>query len=103
SSREGQADSSSAGSRGPSESGALVAPPGVSPPARGFWALMRRREVWAICVAQYCQSWGMYGLLNWLPTFFKDFYHIEIADLGAYTLAPYVVQGGLGLVSGILA
>ncbi|GFH07027.1 MFS domain-containing protein, partial [Haematococcus lacustris] len=61
------------------------------------------REVWAICVAQYCQSWGMYGLLNWLPTFFKDFYHIEIADLGAYTLAPYVVQGGLGLVSGILA
>ncbi len=38
---------------------------------RGFWALMRRREVWAICAAQYCQSWGMYGLLNWLPTFFK--------------------------------
>jgi ACS family sodium-dependent inorganic phosphate cotransporter len=37
----------------------------------GFWGLMRRKEVWAICAAQYCQSWGMYGLLNWLPTFFK--------------------------------
>ncbi len=38
---------------------------------RGLWALMRRREVWAICVAQYCQSWGMYGLLSWLPSFFQ--------------------------------
>ncbi len=38
---------------------------------RGFWALLRRKEVWAICAAQYTQSWGMYGLLNWLPTFFK--------------------------------
>ncbi|KAJ9521589.1 hypothetical protein QJQ45_008921 [Haematococcus lacustris] len=76
---------------------------GVPPAARGFWALMQRREVWAICVAQYCQSWGMYGLLNWLPTFFKDFYQVEISDLGAYTLAPYVVQGGLGLVSGLIA
>ena len=45
----------------------------------------------------------MYGLLNWLPTFFNDFYHVEIADLGAYTLLPYIVQGGLGAASGILA
>lgn len=70
---------------------------------RGFWGLMRRKEVWAICAAQYTGSWGMYGLLNWLPTFFKDYYHIEIADLAAYTLAPYLVQGGLGLMSGVIA
>lgn len=37
-----------------------------------FWALTKRREVWAICVAQYCQSWGMYTLLNWLPSFFTE-------------------------------
>jgi MFS family permease len=39
---------------------------------RAFWGLAKRREVWAICVAQYCQSWGMYALLNWLPTFFSE-------------------------------
>jgi cyanate permease len=39
---------------------------------RAFWALVQRREVWAICVAQYCQSWGMYTLFNWLPTFFNE-------------------------------
>eukprot|EP00200_Dunaliella_tertiolecta_P010630 CAMPEP_0202374722 /NCGR_PEP_ID=MMETSP1127-20130417/5492_1 /ASSEMBLY_ACC=CAM_ASM_000462 /TAXON_ID=3047 /ORGANISM="Dunaliella tertiolecta, Strain CCMP1320" /LENGTH=767 /DNA_ID=CAMNT_0048971947 /DNA_START=858 /DNA_END=3162 /DNA_ORIENTATION=+ len=69
----------------------------------GLRALFSRRELWAICVAQYCQSWGMYGLLNWLPTFFKDFYKVEIADLAAYTLLPYIVQGGLGAASGVLA
>ena len=45
----------------------------------------------------------MYGLLNWLPTFFSDFYGVEIADLGSYTLLPYIVQGGLGAASGFLA
>lgn len=67
------------------------------------WALLKRREVLAICVAQYTQSWGMYGLLNWLPTFFSDFYKVELADLGAYTLLPYVVQGGLGAATGVFA
>lgn len=70
---------------------------------RGFWALLKRKEVWAICVAQYTGSWGMYGLLNWLPTFFSDFYQVELSDLATYTLVPYVVQGGFGAASGFLA
>ena len=64
---------------------------------------MRRREVQAICLTQYCQSWGMYGLLNWLPTFFADYYHVELADLGSFTLLPYVMQGGVGIMAGVLA
>lgn len=67
------------------------------------WALLRRREVWAICAAQYTQSWGMYGLLNWLPTFFSDYYKVQLADLGSYTLLPYVFQGVLGAATGVLA
>lgn len=69
----------------------------------GLKALLKRKEVWAICVAQYCGSWGMYGLLSWLPTFFADYYHVELADLGAYTLIPYIVQGGVGAATGFLA
>lgn len=48
-------------------------------------------------------SWGLYGLLTWLPSFFQEAYSVDIADLGAYTLAPYVVQGGIGAASGIIA
>ncbi len=37
------------------------------------------------------------------PCACRDFYGVEIADLATYTLAPYIVQGGLGLVSGVIA
>ena len=45
-------------------------------------------------------SWGFYGLLNWLPSFFKDHYHVEISQLASFTLLPYLVQGGVGAASG---
>jgi ACS family sodium-dependent inorganic phosphate cotransporter len=77
----------------PSSTAAVAAADGSS---TGFQALLRRREVWAICVCQYAQSYGMYGLLTWLPTFFTDFYGVKLVDLGGYTLLPYVLQvGGL--------
>jgi hypothetical protein len=38
----------------------------------------------------------MYGLLTWLPTFFSDYYGVEVGDLGGFTLLPYVVQVGGG-------
>lgn len=90
----------SSGWRGGDEVGAKRAPGGG---LAALGALLRRREVLAICIAQYCQSWGMYGLLTWLPTFFTDYYGVALGDLGAYTLLPYVVQGGVGLLAGVLA
>ena len=70
---------------------------------KGLLPLLQRREVLAICVAQYCGSWGLYGLLSWLPTFFSDYYKIELQDLASFTLLPYVVQGGVGALTGVLA
>lgn len=69
----------------------------------GFRALLRRREVWAICVCQYSQSYAMYGLLSWLPTFFSEYYEVQVGDLAGYTLLPYFVQGVVGLGTGALA
>ena len=45
---------------------------------RAFWGLVRRKPVWAICVTQYCQSWGMYALFNWLPTFFNEQVRLDL-------------------------
>lgn len=72
--------------------GQLAAAGGSNGSSTGFRALMQRREVWAICACQYAQSYGMYGLLTWLPTFFTDFYGVKLVDLGGYTLLPYVLQ-----------
>ena len=85
----------------------LAASAGARPsPAAVLRTLRRlaaRREVAAICITQYCQSYGMYGLLTWLPTFFSDYYGVEVGNLGGLTLLPYVVQGAVGAASGALA
>lgn len=65
--------------------------------------LVSKREVRAICVAQFAQSWGMYGLLSWLPTYFNEAQGVGIADLPAFTFIPYILQGVLGLGVGVLA
>lgn len=75
---------------------------------RGEWlgplrALARRKEVWAICIAQYCGSWGLYGLISWLPTYFTDQFGVSMAELPAFTFLPYLIQGGVGLGVGALA
>eukprot|EP00276_Gloeochaete_wittrockiana_P004680 CAMPEP_0184660670 /NCGR_PEP_ID=MMETSP0308-20130426/34685_1 /TAXON_ID=38269 /ORGANISM="Gloeochaete witrockiana, Strain SAG 46.84" /LENGTH=517 /DNA_ID=CAMNT_0027101399 /DNA_START=246 /DNA_END=1799 /DNA_ORIENTATION=- len=71
---------------------------------RPLWRkLASSKEVWAICINQYCQSWGFYVLLNWLPTYFYDVFKVDVANLAAFTLLPYAVQGGVGLASGVVA
>lgn len=69
----------------------------------GFWPLMRRREVWAIAVAQYAAGWGFYGLLAWLPQFFIEHCGLQLSQLGGFTLAPYLLQAVMGASAGLLA
>lgn len=51
-------------------------------------------QVWAIISAQFCQSVGMYGLLNWLPSYLHDARGLgaDSAELGALAAAPYAIQ-----------
>lgn len=51
-------------------------------PNVGFWPLMRRKEVWAIAAAQYSSSFGLYGLLAWLPTFFLEHCGLQLKQVG---------------------
>ncbi|GBF97856.1 MFS family transporter: phosphate sugar [Raphidocelis subcapitata] len=82
---------------------AAARPAKPADPNVGFWPLMRRREVWAIAVAQYASSVGFYGLLAWLPTFLLERCGLELSKLGAYTLAPYLLQAAVGAFAGGMA
>ena len=95
-SSDGQADLSSC---------TLMATPaaGAAAVEVGLWPLMRRREVWAIAIAQYTSAWGFYGLLAWLPSFFLEHCGVALNSLGAYTLAPYLVMAVVGGSAGMLA
>lgn len=65
--------------------------------------LFKTREVIAICITQFCGSWGLYGLLSWLPTFFSEQYGVALSELPALTFVPYVLQAAVGMVVGKLA
>lgn len=56
--------------------------------------------MWAILAAQYTQSWGLYGILGWLPTLISERYGVPFDQLAGFTVLPYIVQGGVGLASG---
>jgi len=79
-----------------------------SPASAGGWfdewrALVSTRQVRAICTAQFAQSWGMYGLLGWLPTYFEEALGVEMSALPAFTVLPYFIQGIVGVGSGLFA
>lgn len=66
-------------------------------------ALLAKREVLAIVVAQYTQSWGLYGLLNWLPTYIENEFRVPVSSLASFTALPYLLQGAVGLAAGVVA
>ncbi|TFJ82879.1 hypothetical protein NSK_005832 [Nannochloropsis salina CCMP1776] len=92
----------------PSSAPSTAAFPTSSAPPEGLtWAqarfLLARKEVWAILVAQYTQAWGIYGLLSWLPSYYSKTFDIDVTQLAAFTLAPYLLQTLVGIASGYLA
>lgn len=65
--------------------------------------LLQFKPVWAIIAAQYGQSWGMIGLLSWLPTYFSERFHVPLAELSSFTVLPYFLQMTVALSAGAVA
>lgn len=65
-----------------------------------LWALLHQPSVWAIIIAQYGQSYGMYGMLTWLPSYFHEQYNVDTDKLATFTVLPFVTQAVVGLFSG---
>lgn len=65
--------------------------------------LLKQKPVWAIIAAQYGQSWGLYGLLSWLPTYYSDRFHVPLVELGAFTALPYLIQSVVSISAGFMA
>ena len=65
--------------------------------------LLKSPPVWAIIAAQYGQSWGMIGLLSWLPTYYSQKFGVPIASLGSFTALPYLLQMVVAIAAGFTA
>ena len=65
--------------------------------------LLKQKPVWAIIAGQYGQSFGMIGLLSWLPTYYSARFNVPIASLGSFTVLPYFLQLLMALAAGVIA
>ncbi|KAI1317226.1 hypothetical protein EDD11_008818 [Mortierella claussenii] len=64
--------------------------------------LLAQREVWAIILSQLFNSLGFFIMQSWLPSFYLDYYGVDVGKIGFYAVAPSVAQGVVGLTAGYL-
>lgn len=55
-------------------------------------ALLSHSAVWAIIVSHFCNNWGAYVLLSWLPTYVNQALGVELAAVGLYTMLPFLMS-----------
>lgn len=65
----------------------------AKPVPRTPWLLLLRSPaLWAIAAGVFCANWGLYLLLAWLPSYFRDVYHVSLANTGFYSAAPWIAS-----------
>lgn len=55
-------------------------------------ALLRAPAVWALAVNHFCSNWGLYMLLTWLPSYFRDVQGLSIPSAGLFSAAPWLTM-----------
>jgi MFS family permease len=65
--------------------------------------MMRNRTVWAMGIGHFCNTYGFYFLLAWLPLFLVKVRGLSIIEMTAMMTAAYVVQGFGALAWGWLS
>lgn len=62
---------------------------GAAPPWR---TLLKSPAVWAIIVCHFCNNWGGYVLLAWMPTYITQALGVDYASVGLFAVAPSLVS-----------
>lgn len=68
-------------------------------PAR---SLLTRPAVWAIFIAHFCNNWGLYLLISWLPSYFRAM-GLSVGNTGLYSAAPWLAAFVTGNLVAVLA
>jgi cyanate permease len=65
--------------------------------------IFKNKYTWAIIVNQYCNCWGFFVLLQWLPSYYRQQFGTDLKSLGLVSIVPYCVQFTAGLAVGFIA
>jgi MFS family permease len=55
--------------------------------------VMRNRTVWAMGIGHFCNTYGFYFMLAWLPLFLVKVRHLSILQMTGMMTTTYIVQG----------
>ena len=69
---------------------------------RTFKFFLTNKSVWSLLMTNFTTGWCFWVFLSWLPTFYKDRFGINIKDLGIFSMIPYIAQGVLSFVFGMM-
>jgi len=54
--------------------------------------ILSHKAILVIFVNHFCTNWGLYLLLAWLPSYFKDVQGLSITNAGIYSAAPWLTM-----------
>jgi ACS family sodium-dependent inorganic phosphate cotransporter len=57
----------------------------------GSWrALLKHRAAWALFAAHFANTWTLYVLLSWLPSYLREVQHMSIGAAGIWSAGPWL-------------
>jgi len=68
------------------------------------WRLIfSRAPVWAIIVGHFCNNWGLYVLLSWLPSYFSSQLGVNLRSVWIFVAPPWIASFLCSNLSGWIA
>ena len=59
--------------------------------------------VWAIIVGHFCNNWGLYVLLSWLPSYFSSQLGVNLRSVWIYVAPPWIAMFLCSNIAGWIA
>ena len=67
--------------------------PEIPPVEKVPWKkIVSRAPVWALVINHFCNSWGFFMFLTWMPTYLIKAHGFSIKEMGIYSMLPYVAM-----------
>lgn len=59
--------------------------------------------VWAIIIGHFCNNWGLYVLLSWLPSYFASQLGVNLRSVWIFVAPPWIASFLCGNIAGWIA
>lgn len=66
-------------------------------------AILKSRAVWAVVYIHFCQNWGHFCLLAWLPTFYNEGLHLDLSQAALVSMVPPILSLAVSAAAAPLA